>query len=160
MDKLRDPDPILNLPFWQSVVATLLKEIEQKKVYHARQAAATQPLERVGDELPTPTEAQQYQRYQYHIETANLFFALGQTLSLLLEGAEDLHSWYLTLQHQSNLRINQRLQQLIIDHDRLYKEVLFWQQNYHQEIQLHTETTAIAYRLAKRLKALSNDRKI
>lgn len=159
MDRLTHPESILNLSYWSQVVELLLPEIAQKKRYHARRAAKLRPLEKIGEELPSQEEVREFKLYQYHLQSANLFYAIETTLNYLIEGTTDLSGWYGALQHQQQLA-DGRTHQMIIDLEYLYKEVEFWKGNFFQESSLHTETTDVSLNLLKQLKSQSHDCKL
>lgn len=158
LDKLKDPESILNIPFWLNLVETLIKEIDRKKVYHAKQAVKFQPKGNIG-ELPTKEESTQFKRYQYNLETANLYYAIEKTLSCLIEGTEELSIWCNQLKHREHLHINKKLSQLVIDYNEAYKEARFWHRNFLDEVKSHQFMTDLSIDLARRLKKASHDSK-
>lgn len=92
MDRLKRPDPITNLAYWELIKNNLKKELEEKKIQKANSALRYKNSK---DDLLEidPKQAQRSLRYEQLVtEEANQYYALIIYLDMLFEAVQEMQS--------------------------------------------------------------------
>ena len=158
LKKLEDPAPMIDIYFWADIKRILVDELQRKKEYHAKKAMACKVVAE-GEGLPSKEESREFNRYQYHIQSANLHHVTIQVVTHLANGLEEIYQYYQVEKHDNNIKHSKVMQNMVSDLDKLYKEVCFYKKLWKAEAGLHSDFLEISIQLAQRVKDLSHDSK-
>lgn len=158
LKKLKTPEPIIDIYYWQEIREMLVIELQNKKSYHAKKALTIEVPEQQG-EILTKEEMRVFNRYQHHIQMANLFHVTIEIVNNLFDGTKDLYKDYLIEKHKSIIERSDTMHKMIVDLEKLYKEVDLWKRMWKSEASLYMNSLDISYKLAQRIKSISHDSK-